>query len=215
MKYSFDMKSQKKHSGMTYSYLALRNAVGWIGIMLPFTLMLGVFLIFGGDFTLVTISQYYYSEMRDVLVGALCAIALFLFFYRGYNRLDDWLGNIAGFCALCVALFPTTESGPLDLSGTIHFISASIFFVILSVFSIFIFTRKGSSVTPQKLHRNIIYIICGSVMLTCLIAILIYFYFSGNNQTSCFVFWAETIALVAFGISWLTKGGTIHPDKSK
>jgi hypothetical protein len=29
------------------------------------------------------------------------------------------------------------------------------------------------------------------------------------------VFWAETLALVAFGISWLTKGGGILPDRRK
>jgi hypothetical protein len=34
-----------------------------------------------------------------------------------------------------------------------------------------------------------------------------------DNQGSGFVFWAETIALVAFGVSWLTKGGTLYPDK--
>jgi hypothetical protein len=27
------------------------------------------------------------------------------------------------------------------------------------------------------------------------------------------VFWAETVTLVAFGVSWLTKGGTLYPDK--
>ncbi len=209
------MKSDQEVAGLTHSYLALRNAVGWIGILLPFTLMSGVYFIYGGDFTLETISQYYYSGMRDVFVGALCAIALFLFFYRGYDRLDDWLANIAGFCALCVAWFPTTESGPLDLSGIIHFAAASVFFVILSVFSIFIFTRKGNSPTRQKLRRNIIYIICGCVMIACLISIMIFFYFSGSNTRSSFVCWAETIALVAFGVSWLTKGGTIHPDRKR
>ena len=209
------MKTEKKPSGMTYSYLALRNAVGWIGIMLPFTLMLGVFLIYNGDLTLVTISQYYYSGMRDIFVGALCAIALFLFFYRGYDKWDDRFGNIAGFCALCVAWFPTTESGPLDISGTIHFIAASVFFIVLSIFSIFIFTRKGASSTRQKLQRNIIYLICGLVMMACLVSIMIFFIFSGNDLHSSFVFWAETIALVAFGVSWLTKGGTISPDKSR
>lgn len=209
------MKSDNGSYGQTYSYLALRNAVGWIGIMLPFTLMAGVSLIYGGKITLETISQYYYSGMRDVLVGALCAIALFLFFYRGYNKWDDWLGNIAGFCALCVAWFPTTESGPLDLPGTIHFISASVFFVALAIFSIFIFTRSGPSPTRRKLGRNVIYIICGCVMIASLLAIIIFFFFSGDDKKSSFVFWAETTALVAFGVSWLTKGGTINPDKKR
>jgi len=31
---------------------------------------------------------------------------------------------------------------------------------------------------------------------------------------SYFVFWAETVALIAFGVSWITKGGTLYPDKS-
>jgi hypothetical protein len=30
---------------------------------------------------------------------------------------------------------------------------------------------------------------------------------------STFLFWAETIALIAFGVSWITKGGTLLPDK--
>ena len=209
------MKSDKESSNLTHSYLALRNAVGWIGISLPFVLMFGVYFIYGGDFTLVTISQYYYSGMRDVFVGALCAIALFLFFYRGYDKWDNWLGNIAGFCAICVAWFPTTESGPLDLSGIIHFVSASVFFVVLSVISIFIFTRKGPSPTRRKLRRNIIYLVCGLVMIACLVSIMIYFLISGNEPHSDFVCWAETVALVAFGISWLTKGGTIHPDRKR
>jgi hypothetical protein len=29
------------------------------------------------------------------------------------------------------------------------------------------------------------------------------------------VFWAETFALMVFGISWITKGGILYPDKIK
>ena len=29
-----------------------------------------------------------------------------------------------------------------------------------------------------------------------------------------FVFWIETVALIAFGVSWLTKGGTFYQDTS-
>jgi len=127
--------------------------------------MFGVFLIFNGEITLYTISLYYYTGMRDVLVGALCAIALFMFFYKGHDKWDDRVG-------------------------------------------------KGSDPTQQKLKRNKIYIICGLIMIACLISIMIYFnFFQDTNPKSSFVFWAETIALVAFGVSWLTKGGTLYPDK--
>ena len=52
-------------------------------------------------------------------------------------------------------------------------------------------------------------------MITCLISIVIYFNFIRDNYPeSSFVFWAETVALVAFGVSWLTKGETLYPDKT-
>jgi hypothetical protein len=208
------LKKKKISSGQTYSYLALRKAVGWIGILLPFVLMFGNFLIFNGNIPLFNISTYYYTGMRDVYVGAMCAIGLFLFFYKGYDRWDDWAGNIAGFCAFCIAWFPTTKIGPQDLAGRIHFNAASIFFVILACFSLFLFTRKGENPTRQKLKRNKIYIACGVVMVVCLIAVRIYFSFLQEiYPASPFVFWNETAALVAFGISWLTKGGTLYPDK--
>ena len=91
------MDPKDKYSRHTYSYLALRKAVGWIGILLPFALMLGVILIFKGEIIQESISHYYHTEMRNVLVGALCAVALFMFFYTGYDKWDDWAGNVAGF----------------------------------------------------------------------------------------------------------------------
>ena len=51
-------------------------------------------------------------------------------------------------------------------------------------------------------------------MIACLISIVIYKNFIQNGHSeSCFVFWAETVALIAFGVSGLTKGGTLYPDK--
>jgi ABC-type Fe3+-siderophore transport system permease subunit len=153
--------------------------------------------------------------MRDVFVGALCAIALFLFFYKGYDRWDDLAGNMAGFCALGIALFPTVKEGPYDLSAWIHFFSASCFFLILAVYSLFLFTRREITPSGRKLKRNNIYQICGSVMIVCLGSILVFMiFFEAQHRQSEFVFWAETVALVAFGISWLTKGGSLYPDKN-
>ena len=84
------MQQGDQHSNLTFSYLALRKAVGWIGILLPFVLMLGGRLIFREDFTLKNISLYYYTGMRNVYVGALCSIGLFLFSTR------DMISGITG-----------------------------------------------------------------------------------------------------------------------
>lgn len=214
------MESNDQDQNLIYSYLALRKAVGWIGILLPFALMIGLFLLFRGERIQDSISQYYYSKMRNVLVGALCSIALFLFFYRGY---DNWknlnwdriITNAGGILAIGIAFFPTTEKGPTDLIGSIHLICASLFFILLACYSMFVFTRKAPTPTKQKLVRNTIYFVCGIIMIISLIAILVYFkFFETEESQSSFVFWGETVALIAFGISWLTKGGALYPDKS-
>ena len=208
------MGNELKYSQHTHSYLALRKAVGWIGILLPFTLMLGVLIIFRGEAILESISHYYHSGMGDVLVGALCAVALFMFFYSGYDKLDDWAGNVAGFFAIGVAWVPATEVGPSDWIGIVHFTCATCFFIMLTIFSLFLFTKKGPDPTPQKLTRNKIYIACGLIMISCLLAIAIFYnVVPEDNPESYFVFGAETIALVAFGVSWLTKGEALWPDK--
>lgn len=204
-----------KYPNLTHSYLALRRAVGWIGILLPFALMLGVVIIFRGQALQDSISHYYYTGMRDVLVGSLCAIALFMFFYCGYDKHDNWAGNLAGIFALGVAWFPTTEGSPIDTIGMIHFAFAALLFLTLAYFSLVLFTKSGPKPTPRKILRNRIYVVCGVVMLLCLVGIAVYKLFLTHVGFLCrFVYWAETIALVAFGVSWLTKGGTLYPDRA-
>ncbi len=208
------MKPPDKYKTLTHSYLALRKAVGWIGILLPFVLLLGNTLLFGGSPSQPSISLYYYTPMRDVLVGGLSAVALFLFFYSGYDRRDNITANIAGFFAILVAWFPASETGSGGMANTIHFISAGIFLGSLAFFSLFLFTRDDGNPTPQKIVRNRIYYACGAIMAAALTGLLIYLVFKRTDHMSTpFIFWAETIALVAFGVSWLTKGGTLYPDK--
>ena len=206
-----------KFSRHTYSYWTLRKAVGWIGLLLPFVLMLGSILIFKGKLVESSVSYYYHTGMRDVFVGALCAVALFLFFYSGFDKWDDWAGNLGGLFALGVAWFPTTKSGPEDWAGIVHLVCAILFFLTLASFSLLLFTKteKGKRPKGRKKKRNGIYITCGIMMLACLVAIAIFkIWFSDDNPGCPFVFIGEAIALIAFGVSWLTKGEAIYPDKN-
>jgi hypothetical protein len=43
------MEIKSDHTDKVYSYLALRKAVGWIGILLPIVLVLGHLIIFDGE----------------------------------------------------------------------------------------------------------------------------------------------------------------------
>jgi len=207
------MAVAEDYSRQTYSYWALRKAVGWIGILLPFALMVGYLLLFDGGLVQESISYYYHTEMRNVLVGALCAVALFLFFYCGYDKWDNWVGNMAGLFAVGVAWFPTAKVGPSDTAGLVHFVCATLFFSALTFFSLFLFTKKDKQPSPRKLIRNKIHVVCGLIMIGCLVSIAVYYNFiHGPDSASSFVFIAETVALVSFGVSWLTKGGSILPD---
>jgi hypothetical protein len=50
-------------------------------------------------------------------------------------------------------------------------------------------------------------IACGFIMLGCVIALALYLLLPHNESAhACFVFVAETIALVAFGVSWFSEG---------
>lgn len=204
------MSNKNEYIRLTYSYLAIRKTTGWIGILLPFVLMIG-----GISFRGVvepSISDYYYTEMGDIFVGSLFAIALFMFFYTGYDKIDNIVGNFAGIFAIGTAIFPTPQEFGVNLSTTPHFFFASALFLTLAIFSLFIFTR-GNKYNRKKRIRNRIYIACGIIMILSLVTSAIFLnLFADNYPESSFFFWGETAALLAFGFSWLTKGGTLYPD---
>lgn len=88
------------------SFLTLRKTIGYIGILMPIIVRVGAYL-FEGIRSNDSISAYYYTGMRDVFVGILFAIGVFLFCYRGPATQDNLLTNIAGLAAIAIGLFPT------------------------------------------------------------------------------------------------------------
>ena len=93
------------------SYNTLRKLLGTLGVALPIVLIAGSVALHGS--VLRSISAYYYSPMRDLLVAAFCSIGLFLFTYKGYKDKDELISeniitNCAGTMAACVALLPTS-----------------------------------------------------------------------------------------------------------
>lgn len=223
-----DTSISKKQDPQLISYITLRKAVGILAILFPVVIVGGSFIIGGCDEPLGNLSTYYHTSMRNLFVGILCAIALFLFAYKGYTRIDSIAGNVACVFALLVAFFPTSTTEPLSpcilqpfenkVSSSIHFLSAGGFFLVMSYFSIFLFTKKEPRSTKMKLKRNRIYRTCGYIMLGCILLMAIFYgldkyNYSGGLKKYDPILWLETLALWAFGISWLTKGNTILTDK--
>ncbi len=208
------------------SYYTMRRAIGILGITLPLILLAGSFLLGACKEVQGSISTYYHSNMRDIFVGFNCAVALFLFAYRGH----DWRDNLAGYLGcifvLGVAFLPCTintsgqpclvpVSGQNHLVGKLHNLSALLYFIILIVYSLFLFPKTHMDMVTgekkfmgrQKKKRNVVYYICGSIMTVSLLLIITYIGFRGGLYPGLKrlnpVFWLESIVLLSFGISWL------------
>jgi len=201
--------------------LVLRRGLGIIGIAMPFVLAIGN-MLFTHSFTLIgSISASYFTQMRDVFVGMMFAMGVFLICYR-YDFLDDLIGTIAGVLAILVALFRTTPDAsatPITATdravATVHMISAIGLFLLLATFCIFLFTRSGaaSEMTPKKKVRNGVYYACGGVILGAMVLALISLFLPVSTyDTLKPLFWCESVAVVAFGAAWLVKGETIFKD---
>lgn len=84
---------------------------------------------------------------------------------------------------------------------------AVLLFSVFIFFSIYLFRKTGPGRrTKQKDNRNKVYLICGIVMIACIVGIAIsMIWFIRTSARLHLVFWFESIALIAFGISWITK----------
>lgn len=209
------------------SFNALRKTIGWLGILLPAGIIAGN-LIFSKCYKIQdSISHYYYTVTGNLFVGTLCAVSLFLISYKGYpgdNR-DNILTTLAGIFALGIAFFPTnnnsTDSCAIlqlpdnDVRRIIHYVCATIFFVLLAFISFFFFTKSKGVKTPKKILRNKIYKTCGILIIFFVVLISLYGIF-GRYLTGLIkykpIFWLEWGALLSFGTSWLVKGEMVLKD---
>jgi hypothetical protein len=202
---------------LVHSYLFLRRAIGVIGVALPFVVTLGKILLQGGGL-LPSISDSYYTDMRGVFVGSMCAVGVFLMAYYGYDRVDNICGYLAALGAIGLALFPTTPDNATSgqkIIGSFHIGFALLFFVVLAIFCINRFTRSGDGpATRQKAYRNLVYRICGWTIVGCLVGLALTGYFFVSQVASWDpIFWFESLAIVAFGVAWFIKGDTLLRDK--
>jgi Protein of unknown function (DUF998) len=203
------------------SYLILRATVGALGATLPFMLVLCDGLWFDGDpFPRSALSAYYYSGVRDVLVGTICATGIFLVAYKVAERnLDNTLSVFAGLAALAIALFPPRlppdgKLSPLQerlgesVTAGIHFIAAAAFIVSLAVLSVFFGVREGkrkpkAGKLPPRFWRTYHWV-CACLIGAALLWMGLTELLEWGPRES--LLYAEGLSLLAFGASWLWKG---------
>lgn len=232
-------------------YMVLRNAIGLIAVALPFAVYLGNWIIFShhrvaclppvGNQLPDSLSGYYYSHMRNVFVGAMCAAGVFLIFYRGDDRLERVVTNIAGVFAVGIAMFPTSPPhvspgcGPVPAmvpqpaphagiiawvhTGCLVGLMASIAFMAVRFAREHTEEQKSKMVAEdQEVERDTrlkgrnkkLYYGCIAAMLAAFIFAGVQQLFKGHLKAQApWLFYAEMVAFLAFGVAWFVKGRAI------
>ncbi|SEL85578.1 hypothetical protein SAMN05414137_11458 [Streptacidiphilus jiangxiensis] len=192
----------------------LRVGVGVVGLALPVVLPIGNSIISAHLGLLDSLSGSYYTHMRNVFVGGLCAIGVILLCYR-HNRREDLWSSVAGFFALVVAMCPMEPPASVvahasttqKVLGVVHTSAAALVFASLAVFCLRLFRDPAE---PDGPLRQRVYLGCGIVILLCIVGIVVtgLVHYAGSGGVTP-VFAGESIAVFAFGAAWFVKSDAI------
>lgn len=189
----------------------LRIVIGGLGMSLS-VMVLILSLLNGYPFPDSISETYYLEPCITPFMIILGWAAGTLICYKGYELVDDIICSFAGLFGLGVCLFPCytirdtdrivgTFQLPVGVSDTIHTVCAIIFFILLAYNSLFLFTKTSGEMTKNKKIRNIIFRVCGVGMVASF-ALLLF-------DIPHVVWIVETVSLIFFGVSWLTKANCI------
>ena len=205
------------------SYLIMRIFIGAIGIAIPLVLLFGDKWLGGDPVPQASLSAYYYAGVRELFVGLLTAIAVFLFTYRVAERSwDNLLSLVAGMAVLAVVIFPTGRPDHVVKRGTgltplqeelvserfvekIHFGGALIFILSLAVISVLFGVDEW-----LRDHRRWPWVHWVSAMAigvaVVYLAVSKWTNLLGPLEPWWWLLLGEWVAVWAFAISWMTKG---------
>jgi hypothetical protein len=219
------------------SYLKIRLIIGFIGVLLPILLPVGI-LIFKDNYSPAfqsSISHYYYTKMHILFTGLLCVLGTFLISYRGKYVGENILSTIAGVCAISVSVFPTPITDYIHTLGNtgsffsiptlhknigiIHFASATFMFICFVFLGYVYFTKEDSGTTTHfKKRRNYIYILCSVGITISLLLAALFIKFPATIPSNTwllhhYIYFFESTSLFFFGFAWLVKGTFMWPQK--
>jgi hypothetical protein len=165
-------------------------------------------------FRITSVSGSYYEGgwPQIILIGFLFAIAAFLAAYNGLSKREMVLSKIAAIAALGVAIVPCHCPGHLELPSFapeipyVHGASAAIMFLILAFFCREFYLRAQAKGYVQAERRARIYAVCGVLILVSIVVMAIDTITDEalSARFASLTLLGESVALVAFGVSWLT-----------
>ena len=209
----------------TNSYMLLRRFLGTLGMALgPLVLLFGSFG-HNGDGWYYSISASAYTNAAPIFHMVMGAVGTFLIAHgvasrEVYSTLDAVINIAAGVFAILIASFSCDTSLvltagvypiPIHVSALIHNISAAAFFGLRAFNILFLFRKKSTNPTPEKMKRNMVYLVCGVVIVAVM----------GWQAVTSFILSLdgpytminEIVMLTLDGFSWNTKSEAWFKDK--
>lgn len=205
------------------AFRRLRYGLGLLGLALPFILALSGRVVDG--VVQPTISDVFHTTQRDLLVGGLSAIGVFLMVHRGWRRFPgrwvspDLIVVLAGMAAMGVAFFPnestvvaTTSQKIFGLSRApvLHYGSALMLYLMMSMTCFLVYAPEADA------WERRVYVWSGRVIFASGVMVMVLSGIKNNTQgvlaeiivAHNLVFWDESIGVWAFSACWLLKAWT-------
>jgi hypothetical protein len=228
---------------LIHSYLWLRRAVGGMGALLPFVLWGGALLIDRTPLLCTISSYYYTVMRGVFVgaLWAMGTFLIFYTGYGGFDNFLTTVAGVSAICVSLFPTMPALCAVPgLNATAWAHFAFAALFLGALAAMSFWQFTRTGSAqthpplsayrslltrqpvdtaspYTRRKLQRNLVYYGCALVIAMCMAWIAVtatgWTTVEGLARAGNRIFWLETAAILAYGVSWFVKGETLWRDR--
>lgn len=221
-------RSAQLKTSLENTYLHLRRGMGILAFLFPFLLWLGAFL-YDNTGLQGSLSAYYFTSVRNIFVGVLCAIGLFLYLYKGdyfgsktrNDKLKNSILNLAGICAIGIALFPADIvlgsylKPQVTFVGIVHIICAIIFFLAIAAVCVFLSAPDAQSNLSERQKKRyvIIYKSCGFIMTICVILAVAVMLAPDSFKQAFYqiriIFIIEIVSILAFSGYWIAKSNEI------
>jgi hypothetical protein len=159
------------------------------------------------------------APMRSWFVGILFVLGVFLYLYKGFSRLENILLNIAGLCALGVALFPMEWTcGDNCRLFTFHGGFAALLFICIALVALLCSRQTLDKLplqdeTKTRAYRSWYY---GLGIFMFSFPFLAWFITNWIiNDKRKYIFWVECLGILAFALYWWIKSNELSEKRAE
>jgi len=193
-------KDFSRHANL--AFLIKSFGIGVTALAVPIVLPL-----VGGYEGHYSISYFYHvPATRDLFVGLLWALGLFLVLFQGLSRAENLLLTLAGILLILVAMVPTGIAQCTDTALDWHEGFAVAFFACLFVVALGFSKRRLSYILwpPLRARFARAYNLAGCLMIGLPLAAWGLHLWRGPDCGHA-IYWIEAAAILAFAVYWFVK----------